>query len=127
MAVALTASIGQRSETVHRANLSAIVRELHIHGPLSRSALVERTGLTRSTIRVLIGELAEAGLVRERNGSPLGVPGRPSVLVRLNPNEPLVLALEIAVDSLAAALVGPGGMVHKQRAPRATSWPSGRR
>ena len=89
------------------------MRELHTHGPLSRSDLVERTGLTRSTIRVLIGELAQAGLVRERSGSPVGVPGRPSAFVRLNPNEPLVLALEIAVDSLAAALVGPGGIIHR--------------
>ena len=38
--------IGQRSETVRRANLSAIVRELHARGPLSRSELVARTGLT---------------------------------------------------------------------------------
>ena len=43
--------IGQRSETVRRANLSAIVRELHARGPLSRSELVAATGLTRSAIR----------------------------------------------------------------------------
>ena len=52
--------IGQRSETVRRANLSAIVRELHEQGPLSRSELVARTGLTRSAIRGLIGELVAA-------------------------------------------------------------------
>ena len=33
--------VGQRSETVRRANLSAIVRALHEAGPLSRSELVE--------------------------------------------------------------------------------------
>src|SRR5207247_1860066 len=54
-------AMGQRSETVRRANLSAIVRELHVRGPLSRSDLVARTGLTRSAIRVLIGQLAAAG------------------------------------------------------------------
>ena len=36
---------GQRSETVRRANLSTILQELHLHGPLSRSELVSRTGL----------------------------------------------------------------------------------
>ena len=36
--------IGQRSETVRRANLSAIVRGLHERGPLSRSELVAPTG-----------------------------------------------------------------------------------
>ena len=48
--------LGLRSETIRRANLSAIVRALHIEGPLSRSDLGARTGLTRSAIRVLIGE-----------------------------------------------------------------------
>jgi len=103
--------IGQRSETVRRANLGAIVRELHAHGPLSRSELVARTGLTRSAIRGLIGELAAAGLVTESRAARLGTPGRPSPLVRLDPDGAVVLALEIEVDSLAAAVVGLGGHV----------------
>jgi predicted NBD/HSP70 family sugar kinase len=103
--------IGQRSETVRRANLSAIVRELHARGPLSRSELVARTGLTRSAIRGLIGELVAADLVFEERAAPLGTPGRPSPVVRANPEEAVVLALEIAVDTLAAALVGLGGTV----------------
>ena len=36
--------LGQRSETVRRANLSVILRELHTRGALSRSELVARTG-----------------------------------------------------------------------------------
>jgi len=104
-------AIGQRSETVRRANLSAIVRELHYHGPLSRSELVSRTGLTRSAIRGLIGELVAADLVSEERAVPLGTPGRPSPVVRLNADRAVVLALEVAVDSLAVAVVGLGGEV----------------
>jgi predicted NBD/HSP70 family sugar kinase len=103
--------VGQRSESVRRANLSAIVRELHTDGPLSRSELVARTGLTRTAIRGLIGELVAADLATEEPAVPLGTPGRPSPLVRLNPDRAVVLALEIAVDSLAVALVGAGGDV----------------
>jgi predicted NBD/HSP70 family sugar kinase len=103
--------IGQRSETVRRANLSSIVRELHERGPLSRSELVARTGLTRSAIRGLIGELGLAGLASEEPAVRLGTPGRPSPLVRPNPAGAAVLALEIEVDSLAAAVVGLGGQV----------------
>src|SRR5688572_3672337 len=103
--------LGHRSETVRRANLSAIVRELHIHGPLSRSDLVARTGLTRTAIRGLIGELVTANLASEGPAVLLGTPGRPSPLVRLNPARAVVLGLEIAVDSLAVALVGAGGTV----------------
>jgi predicted NBD/HSP70 family sugar kinase len=103
--------LGQRSETVRRANLSAIVRELHERGPLTRSELVARTGLTRSAIRGLIAELVAGGLVSEERAAPLGTPGRPSPVVRPNPEDAVVLALEIAVDSLAVALVGLGGDV----------------
>jgi predicted NBD/HSP70 family sugar kinase len=106
--------IGQRSETVRRVNLSAIVREIHACGPLSRSELVARTGLTRSAIRSLIGELALAGLVSEERAVSLGTPGRPSPLVRLNPAGAVVLALDIAVDSMAVAVVGLGGEVLDQ-------------
>jgi predicted NBD/HSP70 family sugar kinase len=104
-------AVGQRSETVRRANLSAIVRELHSGGPLSRSELVARTGLTRSAIRGLIGELVAADLVSEERAEPLGTPGRPSPVVRINPQGAVVLALEIGVDSLAVASVGLGGKV----------------
>ena len=86
-------AIGQRSETVRRANLSAIVRELHARRPASRSELVARTGLTRSAIRGLIGELAAAALV-PRTRPPAGTPGRPSPVVRRT-RQSAVLALEV--------------------------------
>jgi predicted NBD/HSP70 family sugar kinase len=110
---------GQRSETVRRANLSAILRELHTAGPLSRTDLVMRTGLTRSAIRALIGELALSGLVVERRGTSQGAPGRPSPFVYASPDAGVVLALEITVDSVAAAAVGLGGEVlHRVRLDR---------
>lgn len=104
-------AIGQRSETVRRANLSAIAGELHLRGPLSRSALVGRTGLTRSAIRGHVGQFAAAGLVTEEPSESLGMPGRPSPIVRPNPEQAVVLALAIGVDSIAAATVGFGGTV----------------
>ena len=79
--VASCEAIGQRSETVRRANLSAIVRELHDGGPLSRSELVARTGLTRSAIRGLIGELAAADLASEERAEPHGH-ARPPIAAR---------------------------------------------
>lgn len=104
-------AIGQRSETVRRANLSAIIRELHVHGPASRSALVARTGLTRSAIGSLIGEFVGAGFVIEERAAPRGTPGRPSQLVTLDADRVGVIALEIAVDTIAVAVVGLGGEI----------------
>jgi predicted NBD/HSP70 family sugar kinase len=102
---------GQRSETIRRANLSAIVRELHLRGPMSRTDLVDHTGLTRSGIRAVLGDLVTYDLVREERAPSQGAPGRPSPLVHPNPEGAAVLALEIAVDSLAGALVGLGGVI----------------
>jgi predicted NBD/HSP70 family sugar kinase len=104
-------AVGQRSETVRRANLSAILRELHVSGSRSRSELVARTGLTRSAIRGLIGEFVDAGLASEVRATPLGGPGRPSPLVHTNAEAAVVLAMEVAVDTIAVALVGLGGDV----------------
>ena len=103
--------VGQRSETVRRSNLSAIVRAVHLRGPLSRSELVAHTGLTRSAIRGLIGELVGGGLLTETPSAPDGAPGRPSPLVHPDPDGASVIALEINVDSLAAARVGLGGII----------------
>jgi predicted NBD/HSP70 family sugar kinase len=104
---------------VRRSNLSAIVRELHLSGPQSRSELVARTGLTRTAIRALIGELVAGDLLVEERGPLVGLPGRPSPLVRPAPSSVLVLSLEIAVDSLAAAVVGVGGTpLERVRIPR---------
>lgn len=104
-------SPGQRSETVRRSNLSAIVRQLHGRGPQSRSELVARTGLTRSAIRGLIGEFVAADLVVEERAALAGLPGRPSPVVVPRADAALVLACDIRVDSLAAAVVGLGGEV----------------
>ena len=102
---------GHRSETVRRANLSAIVRDVHLNGGLSRSDLVTRTGLSRSGIRAVLSELVTAGLITEERAAPQGTPGRPSPMVQPNPAGAVVLALEVAVDSLAVATVGLGGQV----------------
>ena len=107
----LVARPGQRSETVRRANLSAIVRELHLRGPLSRTELVERTGLTRSGIRAVLTDLVSLDLAREERAASQGAPGRPSPMVRPNSQGATVLALEIGVDSLAVAVVGLGGEI----------------
>ena len=82
-----------------------------------------RTGLTRSAIRGLIGELAAGGPVAEGPAALDGTPGRPSPIVRPDPDHAHVLAFEIAVDLLAAAVVGSGGAL---LALRRTDLPRGR-
>jgi predicted NBD/HSP70 family sugar kinase len=91
------------------------MRQLHDRGPQSRSELVARTGLTRSAIRGLIGEFVASDVVVEERAALAGLPGRPSPVVRPISEAVLVLALEITVDSSAAAVVGLGGEVLEHR------------
>jgi predicted NBD/HSP70 family sugar kinase len=104
-------SPGSNSETIRRDNLSAILREVHLAGPRTRSDLVAVTGLNRSTVADLVAQLAEGGLVREEPGGRLGGPGRPSPSVHPVRDGAVVLAISIAVHWLTVALVGLGGDV----------------
>jgi predicted NBD/HSP70 family sugar kinase len=101
---------GARSESVRQANLTAVLRILHLGGAATRSELVAATGLTRSAIGALVGELSELGFVTEEPPVSDGSPGRPSPIVRLDPRN-VVLALEILVDSIAVAAIALGGEV----------------
>jgi len=103
--------LGRNSERIGRDNLSAVLREVHRHGAVSRSGLAERTGLYRQTIRSLVGQLAERGLVDEDGAPTAGARGRPSLVVRPRTDTVRVLALDVEVDSLGAAVVSLGGTV----------------
>jgi predicted NBD/HSP70 family sugar kinase len=110
---------GATGDAVRPRNLGAILRRLHLSGPASRSELGDWTGLNRSTIGDLVGDLADRGLVRERRARSTGAPGRPSPIVEIEPDRLVVLAIEIFPDELGAALVGLGGTIlGRVRQPR---------
>jgi predicted NBD/HSP70 family sugar kinase len=109
---------GVAAEELRRHNLSAVLDRIHSSGPLSRSQLASQTGLNRSTIRDLINELSELGLVIEDRGATGQGPGRPSSVARPSPRGAVVLAVELEVDSMALATVGLGGHIFgKVRVP----------
>jgi len=92
---------GVAAEELRRHNLAAVVESLHLHGPISRSQLTATTGLNRSTIADLIGELTNLGLVEEGPAVAPSGPGRPSPMVSTRPQGAVVLAIELSVDSVA--------------------------
>lgn len=91
--------------SVRRGNLARILRLVHQAGPLSRAALTETTGLNRSTIADLVGELARLALVREHAPDPSRRVGRPSPLVAGDPDV-VAIAVHPEVDALTLAAVG---------------------
>ncbi|GAA0956793.1 ROK family protein [Actinocorallia libanotica] len=109
-------------EEIRRHHLGAVLRQVHLAGPVSRAALANRLGLNRSTILALAARLTAAGLVCEEASGATGRAGRPSLVMRPESGRWYVLAFDVAVDRLAAARVGLGGPVLERReAPRRRS------
>jgi predicted NBD/HSP70 family sugar kinase len=105
---------GVAADELRRHNLGAVLEPLHLSGPLSRSELTAMTGLNRSTVADLLGELTQLGLIEERGATVASGPGRPSPVVHVRPEGAAVLAVELDVDSIAVATVGLGGHVYNQ-------------
>ena len=90
---------------MRRANLGLVLGAVARLGAASRAQLAESTGLTRAAAGSLVGELIDAGLVRERGVSLDGRVGRPSTALVVNDRGPCGLGLEIGVEHLGACVV----------------------
>ena len=93
------------AEGVRQRNLARVLRLVHLEGPLPRATLTETTGLNRSTIADLVGELSSQGLVQERAPDPSRRVGRPSPLVSAAADV-VAIAVNPEVDAVTIAAVG---------------------
>jgi len=115
----------RQTADLRRANLARCLREIHLRGSLSRAELAREMQLARSTIGSLVEELVLRGIVIEGPPREAAGRGRPSPLVTANPAGPVVVALDVSTDSLAAAVVGIEGVlfesarVERERGPQA--------
>jgi predicted NBD/HSP70 family sugar kinase len=100
-----------RTPQLRRSNLALVLDQLRRRGSCSRSELVAATGLTRSAIAGLVGELETLGLVVEKAPARDGRPGRPSPVVQVDDRCVEALAIEIFVDEIGAAFVALDGSV----------------
>ena len=101
------------SDRTRRHNLSRILTALHHDGPRTRAELTRLTGLNRSTVGTLTGELRQLGLAFETSGTDGGTVGRPSPLVQPDAGV-AVLTVNPDIDAITLGLVGLGGTVHKR-------------
>jgi glucokinase-like ROK family protein len=85
---------------IRQINLSAILFHLKENGSISRAALAEITGLNKTTVSSLVGELIENQFVREVGLESGGV-GRRAMLLRLNPAAGCIVSSEIGVDFIS--------------------------
>ncbi|MEO7261340.1 MAG: ROK family protein [Jatrophihabitantaceae bacterium] len=90
-------------QTVRRHNLSLITAAL-TPAPSSRAELAQRTGLTKATVSSLVDHLIARAVLVEGPPATAGI-GRPARPVRLNPDGPVALGVEINVDYVAACVL----------------------
>ncbi|MCC4908288.1 ROK family transcriptional regulator [Microbacterium sp. cx-59] len=95
---------GASATSVRQRNLARVLTLLHLDGPRSRAALTEETGLNRSTIGDLVGELAALGLVEERAPDAARRAGRPSPVV-VTSGSAVAIAAHPEIDALTLAAV----------------------
>ena len=86
-----------------------------MRGPTSRAELTASLGLNRSTIGALTADLAGVGLVTEELPRDHSRAGRPSLVVRPEPERFYAYAFSVEVDRITAARVGLGGIVLDRR------------
>ena len=90
---------------MRRANLALVLGAVARLRTASRAQLSDSTGLTRAAVGSLVGELIDAGLVRERGVSLDGRVGRPGTALTVSDRGPCGLGLEIGVEDLGACVV----------------------
>ena len=86
---------------VRRHNLGVVLRHVIGHGPRSRATIAQETGLNKTTVSRLVGELIELGLLLERGIEARGTAGRPGQVVDVARDGAVALGLEINVDYLS--------------------------
>lgn len=101
---------GSRNEETRQRNLSLLLSAVHASGELTRADLTHHSGLNRSTVGALVGDLVDAGLVVEAEPRATHQAGRPSPVVR--PSDDIVaVTVNPDVSGVVCAVVGLGGVV----------------
>ena len=100
-------------DSVRRRNLSAVLELVHRGEAPSRAELTASTGLNRSTVGALVGELVDLGLVDEVEPLASARAGRPSPRV-VPASGFTTIAVNPEVDAITAAVVGLGARVERR-------------
>ena len=108
---------GGSLERLRETNRLRVVEALRLHGSVSRSDLVEVTGLSRTTITSLLGELQARGLITVSSDAERSerARGRPPVVIRLAPSAGAALGVAFGHSHVHVAISDLSS----------TSWPSG--
>lgn len=94
-------------------NLGVVLRCIADGEGVSRAEVAAATGLTKATVSSLVDELARHELIMEAGPAGNSV-GRPGQALRLNPDGPVGIGVEINVDYLACCVLDLSGKPRHQ-------------
>jgi len=106
------------SETARQINRRIALNLIRRHQPLSRAELARRSGLQRSTVSAIIGQLISQGWVTE-GASPSSGRGRRPRFLHLNVERAGILAVDLRPVTTRVGLAGLDARFVMQ-----TSWPT---
>jgi predicted NBD/HSP70 family sugar kinase len=98
-------------QLVKRINRSVLLRLLRSQGGLSRAQLALASGLTKTTVSLLVRELIDEAWLSETGSSVAQGPGRPSTPLHLDDQRRALIGVEIAVQALRVVAVSLTGRV----------------
>jgi len=88
---------------VRRVNTRTVMDRIRLDAPLSRAEVSVRTGLNRSTVSSIVGELIERGYLQEPTLQDPKI-GRPGMLLEFNPGGGCAVGIEIGVEFISIIL-----------------------
>lgn len=97
-------ALGRNKDTMKLENRRQVL-ELIARQPLSRAGLAKKTGLTQSAVGNMVGDLLQAGIVREVQSPPEEAAlGRRPILLEVNPSWKTVIGVSIDRDGIEVGL-----------------------
>ena len=100
----------RRHELVRQSQTQRVLDVIADHGPVTRSDIVDRSGLSRPTVLKIVRNLATDDLIR-KVGSQSGAAGRSPELYTLNPSVGCVIGVDLGGTKVRAAVADLQGEV----------------
>ncbi len=105
-----------RSRTLRVNNERVLLEQLRVRGGASRAELARVTGISKPTVSAALGNLAEAGLVRETGETTAASGrGRSAVLYEADPTAGYVIGVDIGRARIRVALADLDGTIRARR------------
>ncbi|MDR6888704.1 MULTISPECIES: ROK family transcriptional regulator [Variovorax] len=113
-------------QLLKRMNRSALLRLLRARPGLSRARLASESGLTKSTVSLLVRELLDEGWLSEAGATVADGLGRPSTPLQINVGVRALMGVEIAVETVRLVCVSlQGEVLHADTQALADGTPAG--